>query len=257
MGKRGPPPKGEYSGKSKVLSTRIRPDTRAALEAAKKESRRSLSQEIEHRLQRTFVEDDKIEAALGGRQNFAIMRLITNVMQSTRNVGKKADWRTDPYAFDQMLKAVNAVLLALRPPGDPPSSMDQILDAGGHSQGIGNAITALTEVQTADPSLPLHKGTRRDQRNRFLLADLGELAGRPKLFGRTAEETRQLHKLGKELGALMRKAQRKPDEMTNDERRRLHELHSEIDQIRRRKFYPRTLARPLGDHRRCARPGHW
>ena len=63
MGKRGPEPKGEYGrriGRTAVLSTRLQPDTRNRLSGAAKANRRSLSQELEHRLRRSFVEDDKV-----------------------------------------------------------------------------------------------------------------------------------------------------------------------------------------------------
>ncbi len=56
MGKRGPLPRGEYGrkiGRTAVLSTRLQPDTRALLVAAKEASGRSLSQELEHRLRQT------------------------------------------------------------------------------------------------------------------------------------------------------------------------------------------------------------
>ena len=63
MGKRGPKPKGEYGGKiarTAVLSTRLQPDTRARLSKAAKASGRSLSQELEHRLRGSFIEEDKV-----------------------------------------------------------------------------------------------------------------------------------------------------------------------------------------------------
>ena len=63
MGKRGPHPKGEYGGKiarTAVLSTRLQPDTRARLSEAAKASGRSLSQELEHRLRGSFIEEDKV-----------------------------------------------------------------------------------------------------------------------------------------------------------------------------------------------------
>jgi hypothetical protein len=49
MGKRGRVPKGEYAGKTEVMSFRITPDTKVALRRAAAASGRSLSQEAEHR----------------------------------------------------------------------------------------------------------------------------------------------------------------------------------------------------------------
>jgi hypothetical protein len=62
MGRRGPQPKGEYGGnigRAAVLSTRIQPDTRARLSQAAKANRRSLSQELEHRLPQLKIENIK------------------------------------------------------------------------------------------------------------------------------------------------------------------------------------------------------
>jgi hypothetical protein len=50
----GRKPRGEFQGKSKVLTTRITPETRAALERAAAKGKRSLSQEVEHGL-RTYL----------------------------------------------------------------------------------------------------------------------------------------------------------------------------------------------------------
>ena len=86
MGRRGPQPKGEYGGKigrTAVLSTRLQPDTRRRLVAATEASGRSLSQELEHRLRRTFIEDDKAVEFYGSQSNAAILKLIGAVIQST------------------------------------------------------------------------------------------------------------------------------------------------------------------------------
>ena len=79
MGKRGPHPKGEYGRKIRrtaVLSTRLQPDTRARLLQAAKANGRSLSQELEHRLRRTFIEDDKSIEWYGSEQTAAVVKLI-------------------------------------------------------------------------------------------------------------------------------------------------------------------------------------
>jgi hypothetical protein len=51
---RGARPKGEYAGKASWLSTRITGDLRAKLEGSAQKCGRSLSQEVEHRLRRSF-----------------------------------------------------------------------------------------------------------------------------------------------------------------------------------------------------------
>lgn len=72
MGKRGPAPRGEYGGKigrTAVLSTRLQPDTRVRLSVAAKSNGRSLSQELEHRLRGSFIEEDKVVDFYGSQSN--------------------------------------------------------------------------------------------------------------------------------------------------------------------------------------------
>ena len=125
MGKRGPQPKGEYGrsiGRTAVLSTRLQPDTRARLLKAAKASGRSLSQELEHRLRDTFVEDDNVVNFYGGPPNAAIVKLIGALIQSTCTnwLAKTPDgsldkypgeWLRDPKLFDQVLTAIIHALM--------------------------------------------------------------------------------------------------------------------------------------------------
>ena len=55
--KRGPRPRGPYAYKRKTLSTRITAETRKRLDMAAEASGRSLSQEIELRLEQSFLID--------------------------------------------------------------------------------------------------------------------------------------------------------------------------------------------------------
>lgn len=54
----GPKPRGPFQDKRKTLTTRITEDTRARLDAAAQQTGRSLSQEIELRLEKSFLLDD-------------------------------------------------------------------------------------------------------------------------------------------------------------------------------------------------------
>ena len=120
MGKRGPAAKGEYGkeiARTAVFSTRIQPDTRARLERAAKENGRSLSQELEHRLRRSFIEDDKLIDLYGSRSNAGIRELLGVVIrdQCTSWLRKTADgwvpdvhkdpeeWLRDPGRFYGLL----------------------------------------------------------------------------------------------------------------------------------------------------------
>jgi hypothetical protein len=191
MGKRGPAPKGEYTGKSKVLSTRIRPDTREALSAAAKASGRSLSQEIEHRLRRSFLEDEKIADMFGTRQTFLIMRITALALQRAWNPDKpEADWLNDPFAFEQAVKIVAAVLEAIRPPGEIEPQSDVLQDVIKMAPTQTSA-TLWKAIQDANPALPLTEGTRKQHLASILKTDLGEIANRPKIFYGTAKDIRR------------------------------------------------------------------
>src|SRR3954469_10224641 len=117
MGKRGPAPKGDYEGKSQVLSTRIRPDTRAMLVEAAAASGRSLSQEIEHRLRRGFDSEQMIKASFGSRRNYRLMQLVALSTQVAidpgpdfRNADAETDWLDDPTSFEMARRMILGLL---------------------------------------------------------------------------------------------------------------------------------------------------
>jgi hypothetical protein len=183
MGKRGPAPQGEYGGKTAVFSTRMRPDTRARLTRAAKASRRSLTQEMEHRLRGSFAEDDKAVEFFGSVQNAAICRLIGVVIQtaSTTSFTKTAtgwvpdlknpaEWLSDPKLFDHVFTGIMHALLWFRPGG-----------AGGPQEfSYSSDVEALlAEIRAADPAAPLATRSTREHAMARLRDGLGELATRP------------------------------------------------------------------------------
>ena len=169
---KGPAPKGEYTGKSSVFSTRIRPDLREELEAATKTSGRSLSQEVEHRLRRSFVEDDKIADAFGDRRTYRMMRLISDAIHlSQENHHRPNSWLDHSYAFEIAVYAARGVLEAVQPNG--PALDDDALNA---SAALGDMIAAKIwrDVVKADDSIPLSESTLADRINSIAKADIGE-----------------------------------------------------------------------------------
>jgi len=184
MGRRGPQPKGEYGakiGRTAVLSTRLQPDTRKRLVAAAALSGRSLSQELEHRIRRTFIEDDKAVEFYGSESNAAILKLIGAVIQSTCTnwFVKTADgwvpdlkknpeeWLRDPKLFDQVLTAVVHALIWFKPNGDRD---EQSISYNSTAEQI------INEIRSADPSLPIAKGSTRQHAMAMLKDKLGDLA---------------------------------------------------------------------------------
>lgn len=186
MGKRGPQPKGEYGGKigrTAVLSTRLQQDTRKRLVAAKEASGRSLSQELEHRLRRTFIEDDKAVEFYGGQSNAAIVKLIGAVIQSTCSswLVKTADgwvpdvrkdpgeWLRNPQLFNGVLTAIVHTLMWYKPSGGRD---DKFIFYHSTAEEI------IDEIRSSDPSLPITKGSTRQHAMAMLKDKLGDLARR-------------------------------------------------------------------------------
>jgi hypothetical protein len=191
MGKRGPATKGEYLGKSAVLSTRITPELRAHLEDAVKRSGLTLSREIEHRLRRTFHEDEKIAEGFGSRRNRALMKMVAMAMQTAWNPDRPdAEWLDDPWMFEQVVRLVNNVLEGARPQGVIPPLSWGPLNAAAELSAMDTPARLWREIQHADASLPLNASGPRHVAN-LIKSDLGEVASRPQIFEGTAKDFRR------------------------------------------------------------------
>jgi hypothetical protein len=172
MGKRGPTPKGEFTDKSAVLSTRISNELRAELEAAVEDSGLTLSREIELRLRKSFVEEKSIAEMFGDQSTFALMLMIAGAIQLS--VKKKgAGWLQNPNQFEIAIGAALNVLEAIRPEGELDVS---IAERHLHTQGQKAAFQIWRAVKRADPTIPLKGGSLDDRRNARLKMDLKGLA---------------------------------------------------------------------------------
>jgi hypothetical protein len=117
--RRGPRPKGEFEDKRRTLSTRITEETREHLEQARASTGRSLSQEIEFRLEQSFKSDQVLAEVLGGTRAFEIFRQLSLVakdiereMSEREVVGK---WTDDFRVFAAVIGAWEGMLPALAP----------------------------------------------------------------------------------------------------------------------------------------------
>jgi len=152
--RRGPAPKGDYAGKAKTINTRATPDLREALEQAAKKSGRSLSQEIETRLRRTFREEDDLAKRFGSvaaARFFQATAQIMNLMRNPEN--PEADWLQDPYSFLLAAEVLHTSLYLVR----PKEATDGFL-AHGLKAELEPAETTETfwrETANSNPSLPL------------------------------------------------------------------------------------------------------
>lgn len=191
MGKRGPAPRGEFQGKTKVLSTRIRPDTRAALVAAAEESGRSLSQEIESRLRGSFADEEMALAAFGSKRNRAVMKLLAIALSTVHRIDRPdAEWWSDPYLFDRALETINRVLNAMRPEGEAQPPKQEAYQQLAEWNALSAPAKLFYAIQTADPQADLQVMSEGQRLQARLQADLGELARRPRIFHGTADDMR-------------------------------------------------------------------
>ena len=172
---KGRAPKGEYVGKSSVFSTRIRPDLKKKLEQAAKRSGRSLSQEIEHRLSRSFIEDDKIAEMFGDRRTFVLMRMMADAIHFGRETPNQT-WLDNPEEFQKALSAALHVLEAIRPQGVWPAGA--LPEQHQAARGQNAAFNVWRAVKRADPALPLNQGSSDDHKRRMMKDGLGGLADR-------------------------------------------------------------------------------
>jgi plasmid stability protein len=168
MGKRGRAPKGEYAGKTQVMSFRITPDTKTALRRAAATSGRSLSQEAEHRLRRGLDEEEAISRLWGDLKTSAMLRLAAQVVQSLGTVrDTKVHWTRDAVLFDAAINAIAETLKLFRP-----------IQAEGISvcpSEIGApALRIVKEAQGTDLSRPLSKSSRRQRAMARFKEDLGQ-----------------------------------------------------------------------------------
>jgi hypothetical protein len=196
MGKRGPQAKGEYGrkiGRTAVLSTRLQPDTRARLAGAARARGRSLSQELEHRLRRTFLDDDKVVEFFGSQSTAAILKMLGAVIQVAGtnwlvkgpegwgpDVKKDPDeWLRDPALFDQVRTAIVHTLMWFKPSGGRD---DRIFFYNSTAEQI------IKEIQSADPSLPIAKRSTRQHAMALLKDGLGDLARRQHPYDESREK---------------------------------------------------------------------
>jgi hypothetical protein len=148
--------------KTGVLSLRIDPGIRSRLEAAAAENGRSLTQEIEDRLQRTFQADDSrqhVFAGFGSRQNFAVCRLIGDLMVHVSAAAGRS-WISDAWTADQVRQGIDYLLRQLRPAGDssPPEprryradQVEQLGEMTAAGQLLYLDVTDSTATPTAKP----------------------------------------------------------------------------------------------------------
>ena len=110
----GAKPRGPYERKRRTLTTRITEETRQGLEAAAGDSDRSLSQEIEFRLDRSIHVDDVLSLLARDKQMAKFVRCFTEAKALIEEHQGKNVWG-DFEAFTALRTAATKLLDALSP----------------------------------------------------------------------------------------------------------------------------------------------
>lgn len=176
--RRGPAPKGDYADKAATISTRITQELRDRIEAAAKKSGRSLSQEMETRLRRTFREEDELAKQFGSPEAARVFQALAVTLNMIRNPeNPEADWLHDPYAFALAADAIHTTLYLVR----PKEATDPFL---AHGLGVELRPSEVAkevwrQAADADPSLPVTSGlTFKEWFARKLKNSIPEIAAR-------------------------------------------------------------------------------
>lgn len=122
--KPGPGPRGPFENKRQVLTTRITEATRAALQAASEATGRSLSQEIEVRLEASFRADKEARVFSDIFYGTELASLLELVGKAMRDAGSQAamlagagrtDWLDSRTGYQQAVLAALEVLRTFSP----------------------------------------------------------------------------------------------------------------------------------------------
>ncbi len=137
--RRGRPPRGPYANKRKTLSTRITSTLRTRLDEAADQADRSLSQEIELRLEQSFANDQAKYDAFGGKHIYALMRFLGSAV-SLIETGTGRKWRDDRVTYHQVKVTIDKLLYGLGPASAGERDDRTLLEK---ADAIGETLTAV------------------------------------------------------------------------------------------------------------------
>jgi hypothetical protein len=172
--KRGRPTKGPYQGgRSKIFTLRLRDELRSRIEEEARANGRSNSQEVEHRLRRSFNEDLLISDRFGSRAAYAFVRFLSGILvQFERTSTREGSWIDDRVTALKFRDATVACLNAMMPPATEPESESDA--AWREAEAIDRAGRGLLGLAQATPQLPVTPGNDMA----LIRSDLGAAADR-------------------------------------------------------------------------------
>ncbi len=122
---RGRPRLNEAEKRSEPVGVRLTKSLRKQLDEAARAENRTLTQEIERRLQRSFGLDQEKEGRFGSAGTYWFLRLVARGVANIEHRcsrGEPSDderrWMHDRFTFDQVAAMIDAMLTSLRPSGE-------------------------------------------------------------------------------------------------------------------------------------------
>jgi hypothetical protein len=143
----GRPPKPKDELKARNMTFRVRERLRERLQQAAQENGRSVSEEIEYRVESTFKERDTLVRAFGGLDAETIISPILFFLATLRS--RQINWRGDSDVADAMRQAICFIAEAVFSVGTVPKDRQQeFLDAFAVRSASGRIVScAVMTVQ--------------------------------------------------------------------------------------------------------------
>jgi hypothetical protein len=132
------------TAKRQMLTMRVTQRLKDRIAATADANGRSVSQEIESRLERTLYEDD----ALGDAEQAGFLRWLATIMDAASRQGHTS-WLNDPEIFDQVRSAAILVFDAYRPQAVDIPSLDDMSAAGRAILEAWERDVAIKQAATA------------------------------------------------------------------------------------------------------------
>jgi hypothetical protein len=179
----GRKPRGEFKGKSATLTTRITPETRAAMGRAAQKNGRSLSQEVERRLY------DSVRNERNRRSDVRALAEVIAIVAEKVEIATGKQWLQDASTGEELRRGIDVLVRHFAPHGarvNPPnieeaaprvlpeaSERDRSLTSVGESEAL-KVITMIEFFWGRDKNY-LQRVVRSDELYRYLqiLRDLG------------------------------------------------------------------------------------
>jgi hypothetical protein len=150
----GRKPRGEFQGKTAVLTTRITPETRAALERAAAKNKKSLSQQVEHGLR------EYLSTLKGNRERRDHIRALGEAIMLVAQYIERATgqcWNEDAFTGEAIRQGCTMLITHFAPRGTPvtPRLIEEAATrlpgkvAEGYSDAAGVGQTEAGRVITS------------------------------------------------------------------------------------------------------------